>query len=124
MQIVFDNVDGNFNPIPIADVDASLVADENAAAAILDSTFTDNITLTFNIGVGFNADPNALPGEALGNSLGVANSNRLTNVRVTYDELRTALEASGQPGFFNDTNLPADIGTYRISISAPARRRL
>ena len=41
MQIVFNNVDGNFNTIPIADVDASLLADENAAAAILDSMFTD-----------------------------------------------------------------------------------
>src|SRR5262245_29453431 len=111
MQVVFNNVDGNFNDIPIADVDASLLADENAAAAILDSMFTDDITLTFNIGVGFNANPNALPQEALGTNLAVANSNPLTNVRVTYDELRTALETSGQPGFFNDTNLPADIGT-------------
>jgi hypothetical protein len=59
MQIVFNNVDGNFNTI--ADPDASLVADENAAAAILDSMFSDNITLTFDIGVGFNPDPDPRP---------------------------------------------------------------
>ena len=34
-----------------ANPDATLLADENAAKAILESTFFNNITLTFNVGM-------------------------------------------------------------------------
>src|SRR5262249_33098531 len=77
------------------------VADENAAKAILESTFFNNITLTFNVRLGFSA----LTGNPVTGS-GVASSNPATQIDVTYGALRTALLNSGQP-FFNDANLPA-----------------
>ncbi len=51
MNIVFNNV--NADGTPVANPDANLVADENTAKAILESTFFNNITLTFNVGLGF-----------------------------------------------------------------------
>src|SRR5262245_38382453 len=83
-----------------ANPDATLLADENAAKAILESTFFNNITLTFNVGNGFNP----LNGRnVVGSGAGGPN----TNVFVTYGNLRTALLNSGQPTFFTDANLPA-----------------
>jgi hypothetical protein len=52
MQVVFNNV--NLDGSPVANPDANLVADENRAKAILESMFFNNITLTFNVGLGFN----------------------------------------------------------------------
>src|SRR5262245_56477398 len=116
MQIVFNNVDISGNTVA---ADASLVADENAAAAIIDSMFANDITLTFDVGLGFlpGTNPPLLVGGA-----GLAFPNVLTDVSVTYDTLRPALLASGQPGFFTDANLPEgenidDISRFWISSS-------
>ena len=100
MNIVFNNV--NADGTPVANPDANLVADENTAKAILESTFFNNITLTFNVGLGF------FPGN--GDAVGGAGSggpNVRTDVFVTYDNLRNALLNLGQPNFFTPTNLPA-----------------
>ena len=103
MIVNFVNVNrngtANTNPDPL------FVADENAAKAILESTFFNNIMLTFNVGLGFSART----GRDVTGS-GVSSSNAATQVDVTYDNLRTALLNSGQPNFFNDANLPAGDG--------------
>src|SRR5262245_43563688 len=92
------NRDGTVNNNP----DPLFVADENAAKAILESTFFNNIQLTFNVCLGFSS----LTGNPVTGS-GVSSSNVATQVDVTYGALRTALLNSGQPTFFNATNLPA-----------------
>ena len=98
MNIVFNNV--NADGTPVANPDANLVADENTAKAILESTFFNNITLTFNVGLGF------FPGN--GDAVGGAGSGGPSTFEfVRYANLRTALLAQGQPTFFTDTNLPA-----------------
>jgi hypothetical protein len=98
MIVNFMNV--NRDGTPVANPDATLVADENTAKTILESTFFNNITLTFNVGLGFNPSN--------GNNVGGAGSaGPSTNVFVTYGNLRTALLNSGQPTFFTDANLPA-----------------
>src|SRR5215475_13144941 len=96
MQVSFTNVDQSGNVI---EADASLAADEAAATAILNSMFSNDITLVFYVGNGF------IPGTnrpVTGAGLGIPNT--LTDLSVTYDTLRPALLASG--GVFNDTNLP------------------
>jgi hypothetical protein len=97
MIINFMNV--NRDGTPVANPDANLVADENTAKTILESTFFNNITLTFNVGNGFNPrNGNNVPGGIGG---------PLTVELVTYANLRNALLAKGQPNFFTDANLPA-----------------
>jgi hypothetical protein len=96
MQVVFNNVDTSGNQVAAS---ASLVAAENAAAAILDSTFSNDITLVLNVGNGFIPGTNNL----VGNLAGLGKPNGATDVLVTYDTLRPALLASG---FFTDANLP------------------
>jgi hypothetical protein len=100
MQVVFRNVD--LNGTLIANPDASLVADESTAATILNSTITNNITVTINVGLGFNP---ATGNTVTGSGSGGPNAN--TEVELNYEELRTALLNSGQPNFFTATNLPA-----------------
>src|SRR5262249_43535228 len=95
MQVSFTNVDQSGN---IIDADASLAADEAAAAAILDSTIPNDIPVVFYVGNGFLPGPNTPV-----NSGALSLSNAATEVSVTYDTLQPALLASG---VFNDTNLP------------------
>jgi hypothetical protein len=98
MIVNFMNV--NRDGTPVANPDATLVADENTAKTILESTFFNNITLTFNIGNGFNP--------LNGNNVGGAGSGGPNTFEfVTYNNLRTALLNSGQPTFFTAANLPA-----------------
>src|SRR6266436_712784 len=98
MIVNFMNV--NRDGTPVANPDANLVADENTAKTILESTFFNNITLTFNVGLGFNP----LNGINVG---GAGSGGPSTFEFVRYANLRTALLAQGQPTFFTDTNLPA-----------------
>ena len=85
-----------------AQADPSLLADEQAAINIYNATFTNNITLTLNFSLGsFDNQP---IGPEFG---GFGNVNFDAAVFTTYSQLRTALRTSGQPGFFNDANLPA-----------------
>ena len=100
MNIVFNNVSDRFGT-PVANPDPSFLADEAVAAAILNSTFFNNITLTFNVGLGISP----LTGNPVTGS-GTGSSNAATQVDVTYGALRTALLNSGTP-FFNAVNLPA-----------------
>jgi hypothetical protein len=103
MIVNFVNV--NRGGTPVANPDANLVADENSAKAILESTFFNNITLTFNVGLGFSPRTGATV-----TGSGVASSNFATQVDVTYRSLRNALLAQGQPSFFTAANLPAGNG--------------
>src|SRR5262249_47688187 len=99
VQIVFNNI-GAVTP--------QFIADEQRAAAILAATFTNNITLNFDIGLGFNPGfPNAPP--LTGDNAGSANAaiNNATAIYTTYTTLRNNLTSSGQPNFFPPTNLPA-----------------
>jgi hypothetical protein len=102
MQVTFRNVDSSNNVVA---ADATLIADENTVKTILESTFFDNITLTFNVCLGFNNIPNSRDRGLRVTGSGVANANG--NAEVTYGALRTALLNGGQPNFFTATNLPA-----------------
>jgi hypothetical protein len=89
------------NFVNVNSTDPLLIADENTAKAMLESTFFNNITLTFNVGLGiFPPDRSAVGGSGSGGP------NPATEVEGTYGELRTALLNSGQPTFFTATNLP------------------
>jgi hypothetical protein len=103
MNIVFNN-----NAAALAD--PLFLADENTAKAMLESTFFNNITLTFNVGLGINPGT----GRIVGGS-GAGGPNRNTEVELTYGELRTALLNNGQPNFFNATNLPAGASINNIT---------
>jgi len=92
----------NRDGTPVATPDATLVADENTAKSILESTFFNNITLTLNVGLGFYPGNGSTVGGA-----GTAAPNANTQVFVTYGNLRTALLNFGQANFFTATNLPA-----------------
>jgi hypothetical protein len=113
MQITFIN-DFNNGPQPpfTAQEIASFQQDELAAETMFESTFTDNISLTFNVGFGSyqgqNLDtiPNGMGG-FFGQGTAVAAPNTLSAVDITYTNLRNALFTFGQPNFFTPTNLPA-----------------
>jgi hypothetical protein len=109
MIVNFMNV--NRDGSAVANPDASLVADENRAKAILESMFFNNITLTFNIGLGFVPPESGFPAVDV-TGAGATLTNRETNVFVTYAAnpntgLRDALLNRGQPNFFTAANLPA-----------------
>src|SRR5262245_37764543 len=95
---------------PVAAADPSFVADAQKAVAILNATFTNNISLTFNIGLGsFAGGVPISPGES------VAAVNPLASVFLTYSQLRDYLLRFGQPNFFTTTNLPAGNSINGIS---------
>ena len=94
MQITFIN-DFNNGPQPpfTAQEIASFQQDELAAETMFESTFTDNISLTFNVGFGSyqgqNLDtiPNGMGG-FFGQGTAVAAPNTLSAVDITYTNLR------------------------------------
>jgi hypothetical protein len=90
MQILVQNDPG---------VPQSFLDDEQAAINILNAAFTNNITVTIKVGYGnYNGTP--LPNQNI--SEGGINFGYF----LTYQQLRTDLLTFGEPGFFNDTNLP------------------
>jgi hypothetical protein len=104
----FTTASGSFTP---AD-EASFEEDVRTAINIFDATFTNDITLTLDIGfgsIGTETLVNGVPSithrkmTATEGGLGAPNAVGL----VTYSQLRTALLTNGQPGFFNAANLPA-----------------
>jgi hypothetical protein len=101
IQVVNDfNTDGPFTQAQ----QASFLQDEQTAVNILDSTFTNNISVTIDVGYG------SFRGQVLNNqsfSVGDANTNAGAQFQLTYTQLRNDLLAFGQPGFFNAANLPA-----------------
>src|SRR5215510_10768182 len=80
----------------------SFLQDEQTAINILNATFTDNISVVFDVGFG------SYRGQVLNNQLiSLADVNSDAVFTLTYSQLRTDLLTFGQPGFFNAANLPA-----------------
>jgi hypothetical protein len=101
MQIQVNNdftTDGQFTQAQIN----SFLQDEQTAINILDSTFTNNITVTFNIGFG------SCRGLILNDqTISEGDANTAAGFFLSYSQLRNDLLTFGQPGFFNAANLPA-----------------
>jgi hypothetical protein len=101
MQITFNN---DFNSAGVQftpDQINSFLADEQTAENMIESTFTNNISVVYDVGFG------SYRGQPLQNqnvSLAFVNENAL--FPMTYTQLRNDLLTFGQPGFFNDANLP------------------
>jgi hypothetical protein len=80
----------------------SFIADENTAINILDSAFTNNISVVFNVGFG------SYNGATLNNqNISEADVNQAAVFFMNYSTLRQDLLTFGQPGFFTAANLPA-----------------
>src|SRR5438132_7042384 len=80
----------------------SFLQDEQTAINILDSTFTSNVSVVFDVGFG------SYQGQTLQNQLiSLADVNTNAAFLLTYSQLRTDLLTFGQPNFFNAANLPA-----------------
>ena len=80
----------------------SFLQDEQTAINILDSTFTSNVSVVFNVGFG------SYQGQTLQNQfISEADVNSNAVFTLTYSQLRQDLLTFGQPGFFNAANLPA-----------------
>src|SRR5215831_12791191 len=101
MQITVNNdffTDGPFTQAQIN----SFLQDEQTAINILDATFTDNISVVYDVGFG------SYRGQILGNqNISEADVNSNAVFFLTYSQLRQDLLTFGQPGFFNAANLPA-----------------
>jgi hypothetical protein len=96
---------------PVAAADPRFVADAQAAVAILNRTFTNNITLTFDIGLGSIGTLAAIDAPIMRQPLASplsasAGPNVFTQLYLPYSELREKLLTFGQPNFFTPTNLP------------------
>jgi hypothetical protein len=105
---------------PVAAANPSFVADAQAAVAILNARFTNNITLTFDIGLGTILkwdvpSQSYIRGPTPSPNTSVANINFFKEIDLTYSELRTNLLRFGQPNFFTTTNLPAGNSINNIS---------
>src|SRR4051812_40241113 len=114
---------------PVAAANPSFVADAQRAVTILNSTFTNNITLKFDIGLGsllqWDNPSQSYVRKSVAPGGGAANINFDREVSLTYSELRTDLLTFGQPNFFTPTNLPAgnsinNISNFFISSSVAA----
>jgi hypothetical protein len=80
----------------------SFLQDEQTAINIFDSTFTDNISVVFNVGFG------SYQGVTLNNqTISEADVNSNAVFTLSYSQLRQDLLTFGQPGFFTAANLPA-----------------
>jgi hypothetical protein len=110
MQILVNN---DFNSAGVQFTQAQIntfLQDEQTAINLLTATFTNNITLTFNVGFG------SYGGQTLANqntAVAAVNTNNATF--LTYSQLRTALLTSGQPNLFTGANLPAGDSINGIS---------
>ena len=79
----------------------SFLQDQQIAINILNSTFTNDISLTFDVGFG------SFRGEKMAATAGgLGDVNFATAVFLPYSQLRANLLTVGQPGFFNAANLP------------------
>src|SRR5262249_4818026 len=101
MQITVNNdfnTFGGFNQQQIN----SFLADEQTAIKILQSTFTDNISVVYDVGFG------SYRGQVMPNqNISEADVNSAAVFPLTYSQLRQDLLNFGQPGFFTAANLPA-----------------
>src|SRR6516165_10284327 len=102
MQITVNNDFNNSGQFLTQDQINSFLQDEQTAINILDSTFTSNISVVFDVGFG------SYRGQTLQNQfISEADVNPNAVFTLTYSQLRTDLLTFGQPGFFNAANLPA-----------------
>src|SRR5262249_8573992 len=101
MQITVNNdfnTFGGFNQQQIN----SFLADEQTAIKILQSTFTDNISVVYDVGFG------SYRGQVMPNqNISEADVNSAAVFPLTYSQLRQDLLTFGQPGFYTAANLPA-----------------
>jgi hypothetical protein len=104
MQITVNNDFNTFGGFTQAQIN-SFLADEQTAVNILNSTFTSDISVVFNVGFG------SYRGQILQDQLISEADVNLAALDarffLTYSQLRQDLLAFGQPGFFNAANLPA-----------------
>jgi hypothetical protein len=101
MQITVNNDFGTFGGFTQAQIN-SFLADEQTAINILQSTFTDNISVVYDVGFG------SYRGQIMQDQLiSEADSNSAAVFTLTYSQLRQDLLTFGQPGYFNAANLPA-----------------
>jgi hypothetical protein len=101
MQITVNNDFATFGGFNQAQIN-SFLADEQTAINILQSTFTDNISVVYNVGFG------SYNGQVLADqTISEADVNQAAVFTLTYSQLRQDLLTFGQPGFFNAANLPA-----------------
>jgi len=128
MQIMIRNDFTSNGMLTQAQID-SFLEDQKTAVDILNATFTNNISLTFDVGLGWYPGPLPPPRSQLigprDPSLGGVNGNTL--VSLPYSQLRADLLTFGQPGFFNAVNLPAGDsinGMSDFNISSSAARAL
>ena len=102
MQITFNN---DFDHAGVVFTQAqkdSFLADERTAENILESTFTNNISVVYDVGFG------SYRGAQLQNqSISEAFVNENAVFALTYSQLRQDLLTFGQPNFFYAANLPA-----------------
>src|SRR5207247_9346492 len=80
---------------PVAAANPSFVADAQAAVAILNRTFTNNITLTFDVGLGsiltWDRISQSFVRGPLSAGTSAAQINFFKTISLTYSELRTEL---------------------------------
>src|SRR5262245_21107452 len=111
MQITFTNDFANGPRMFTAQEIASFLQDEQTAKTMLESTFFNNISLTFNVGFG------SYRGVTMANQGNAeAAPNTVRAVYRTYTELRTDLLTFGQPNFFTAANLPAGASINNFSL--------
>jgi hypothetical protein len=102
MQITVNNDFNNSGTFLTQNDINSFLQDEQTAINILDSTFTSNISVVFDVGFG------SYRGQTLQNQfISEADVNQNAVFTLSYSQLRTDLLTFGQPGFFNAANLPA-----------------
>jgi hypothetical protein len=95
MQITVNNDFNTFGGFSQAQIN-SFLADEQTAINIFNATFTDNISVVFDVGFG------SYRGQIMGNQLiSEADVNSDAVFTLTYSQLRQDLLTFGQPGFFN-----------------------
>src|SRR5215472_5971561 len=101
MQITVNNDFNTFGGFTQAQIN-SFLADGQTAINILQSAFTDNISVVYDVGFG------SYRGQIMGDqNISLADVNSDAVFFLNYSQLRQDLLTFGQPGFFNAANLPA-----------------
>ena len=126
MQILVNNDFSNGpRQFTQAEID-NFLADEQAAINMLNRTFTNNITLTFDVSYGsFQGQNLSTFPRVMTQNTSLGNINFAKADFLTYSQLREDLLTSGQPNFFTTSNLPAGnsingISNFLVSSSVAA----
>ncbi len=105
----FTTYENVYGPLSQADIN-SFLADEKTAIQMLDAAFSNNITVTIDVGYG------SYNGQIL-NSQNTSEGDTNGGWRLSYSVLKADLEADGEPGFFNSVNLPGNPGATNFWVS-------